>query len=151
MSTTPARVPRSAWAAVGAAAAAGAAWLGIPAPAALALGLALIAASAALPGERGRWTGIRAGGIGALLLAIRVLVGPATPAVPPLPDGTGPWRAVVESVGSPRDGSQTARLVLDTEAGQVVVAATLPAYPVVRAGGVVDVSGGVRSPPEDDP
>ena len=44
---------------------------------------------------------------GRLLLALRVLVGPGAPTVPPLPDGSGPWRAAVESVGSPRDGARS--------------------------------------------
>ena len=43
--------------------------------------------------------------------------------------GRGP--PSVESVGSPRDGDQVARLRLETAAGSVLVAATLPAYPVV--------------------
>ena len=41
---------------------------------------------------------------------------------------------VVESVGSPRDGDQVARLRLLVDAGEVAVAATLPAYPAVTAG-----------------
>src|SRR5262245_18821434 len=76
-----------------------------------------------------------AAGVGAGLLAMRVLLGPATPAAPALPDdGRGPWTAVVTSVGSPRDGKQVARLSLSTSAGELPVAATLPAFPAIAAG-----------------
>ncbi len=44
-------------------------------------------------------------------------LGPAAPPVAPLPDGSGPWTAVVESVGSPRDGDQVARLAAAGRAG----------------------------------
>ena len=84
-------------------------------------------------------------------MAIRVLVGPAAPVPSPLPEDGGPWTATVESVGSPRDGDQVARLRLETAAGPVVVAATLPAYPVVTAGAIVEVGGRLRPPPDDDP
>ena len=74
------------------------------------------------------------------------------PPVPPLPDGSGPWTAVVESVGSPRDGDQVARLALAGRAGgaRSAVAATLPAFPAVRAGDTVEVRGRLRPPPDDD-
>jgi competence protein ComEC len=161
------RVPRSAWLATGAALTAGWAWAGQPALAALAAGLlALAAGLAARPS--GAHEGVRgavpllAGGCGATLLALRVLLGPAAPPVPPLPDGSGPWTAVVESVGSPRDGDQVARLVLQAATsgapgvapgvapGPVRVAATLPAFPAVRAGDTVEVRGRLRPPPDDD-
>ena len=92
-----------------------------------------------------------AGGVGALLVALRVLFGPAPPPVPALPEDRGPWPAVVESVGSPRDGQQVARLLLQVVPGPVRVAATLPSYPTVRAGELVEVEGRLRPPPEDDP
>ena len=56
----------------------------------------------------------------------------------------------MESVGSPRDGDQVARLALGVEPGPVRVAATLPAFPAVRAGDTVEVRGRLRPPPEDD-
>jgi competence protein ComEC len=55
----------------------------------------------------------------------------------------------VESVGSPRDGAQVARLALAVDPGPVRVAATLPAFPGVRAGNTVTVSGRLRPPPDD--
>ena len=162
MSAAPVRVPRSAWLATGAAIAAGWAWAGQPPVAALIGGLLVLAAGlAARPsGVRGGVRGavpLLAGGTGATLLALRFLLGPAAPPVPPLPDGSGPWTAVVESVGSPRDGDQVARLALTVEPGPggvdpgaVRVAATLPAFPAVRAGDTVEVRGRLRPPPDED-
>ncbi len=151
MRAVPARAPRSAWLAVGAASAAGWVWAGQPAIGALVAGLLMIAAGlAARPsGFRGA-VPLLAGGTGAILLGLRVLLGPAAPPVPPLPDGSGPWTAVVESVGSPRDGDQVARLALRVEPGPVRVAVTLPAFPAVRAGDTVEVRGRLRPPPDDD-
>ncbi len=88
--------------------------------------------------------------VGGVLLALRVLAGPAGTAPPPLPVDAGPWTAAVESVGSPRDGAQVARLRLHTDGGEVPVAATLPAFPSIAAGDVVEVGGRLRPPPDDD-
>ncbi len=142
-------LPRSGWLAVGAAASAAVAYAGAPIAGALVAGLlALSGGLAARPARVG--VPLMAAGIGAVLLALRVLVGPAAPPVPALPSASGPWPAVVESVGSPRDGSQVARLVLQVEPGPVRVAATLPSFPTVRAGDLVAVDGRLRPPPEDD-
>ena len=54
-------------------------------------------------------------------------------------------------MSSAKDGSQVARLLLETGAGDVEVAATLPAFPVVAAGAVIEVDGSLRPPPDDDP
>jgi competence protein ComEC len=153
VSGAPARVPRSTWLAVGAALAAAWAWHGQPAVVPLLAGLAVVAAGL-VARETPRWrrpavTGTAAGS-GAALLALRILLGPAAPAIPPLPDDPGPWTAVVESVGSPRDGAQVARLALAVDPGPVRVAATLPAFPGVRAGDTVKVGGRLRPPPDDD-
>ena len=144
--------PRATWLAAGTAAGAAWAWVGLPVAAPLVAGLVLLAAGLGLRLARPRAAVIAiAAGAGAALLAARVLLGPAAEPLPPLPDGTGPWAAVVDSVGSPRDGSQVARLSLLVQPGPVAVAATLPAYPVVRAGATVEVSGRLRPPPDDDP
>ncbi len=151
MSGAPARVPRSAWLAVGAALAAAWAWFGLPTPLALVAGLLVLAGGlAARPRDVRHAAALAAVGAGATVLALRVLLGPAAPAVPPLPNGSGPWTAVVESVGSPRDGAQVARLALSVEPGPVRVAATLPAFPAVRSGDTVEVRGRLRPPPDDD-
>ncbi len=147
------RVPRSAWLAVGAALAATWAWLGLPSAAALAAGLGAMAMGLAAPPTSRLHAPARAVvavGVGTVLLAVRVLLGPAAPATPPLPGGSGPWPAVVESVGAPRDGAQMARLALLVDPGPVRVAATLPAFPGVRAGDAIEVGGRLRPPPDDD-
>jgi competence protein ComEC len=146
-------LPRATWVAIGVAASAAASGAGAPAAAVLATGLVAIALASGT-GSRlggGRRTAVLASGVGALLLALRVLLGPGTPPPPPLPDDEGPWTGVVESLGSPRDGKQVARLRLATGAGEVVVAATMPPFPAVAAGAVVAVDGRLRPPPEDDP
>ena len=68
--------------------------------------------------------------LGAAAVAIRLAVVPA--GAPPLdhpPDGNGPWHLVVEAVGSPRDGMQTATLATGNDGPSFRVAATLPRYP----------------------
>jgi competence protein ComEC len=146
-------VPRAGWLAAGVAGAATAAAHGMSPLAPLVVGLLLFAVGQVPSLAR---DGLRAAaspaGIGAILLAVRVLVGPAPPAIPMLPDeDRGPWTAVVESVGSPRDGKQVARLRLATVAGELSVAATLPAFPAIAAGDAIVVDGRLRPPPDDDP
>lgn len=85
--------------------------------------------------------------IGAGAIALRLALAPSGP--PTLdrpPDGDGPWRMVVEAVGSPRDGQQTATLATPADAAPILrVAATLPRYPVVVPGDLVVVEGSVRT------
>ena len=85
---------------------------------------------------------------GGLLVAGRLAVLPAPPPVAAtIPDGEGPWTAVVESVAPVRDGSQVANLAfLPPAEGRV--AATLPRYPEIEPGMRVSISGAVRPPPE---
>ena len=125
---------------------------GFPTAGVLVVGLLAFALAQASPrgSPSARGAGV-ATGVGAIALAIRVLLGPAAAPAPPLPDDRGPWTATVESVGSPRDGEQVARLRLHGESGDVPVAATLPAFPAVAAGDVVEVEGRLRPPPDDDP
>ena len=86
--------------------------------------------------------------IGTALLVVRLAVAPApAPVAAAIPEGRGPWVAVVESVGAPRDGSQVATLRLEGNEG-VGVAATLPRYPAVEPGDRVRVDGPIRAPPE---
>ena len=152
MSSAPARFPRSGWLAVGVAGAAAANAAGVPALLPVEAGVVVLVvglAERAVP-ARARMA-VAALGLGAVLLGLRVLFGPGAAAATPLPGDAGPWTAVVESVGSPRDGAQVARLRLTTESGEVAVAATLPAFPPIAAGDVVDVGGRLRPPPDDDP
>ncbi len=152
MSSPRGRLPRGGWLAIGVAGGAAATMGGIPAAGVLAVGLVVFALARAAPmgSASTRAAGV-AVGIGAVALAIRVLLGPAAVAPPPLPDDRGPWTATVESVGSPRDGEQVARLRLHGDRGDVSVAATLPAFPEIAAGDFVKVDGRLRPPPDDDP
>jgi competence protein ComEC len=150
-------MPRSGWLAIGATAAAlagpaAAAALGSRAPLGLVavgivlLGLALVGAgtNAARPRQ------IAALAVGAAAIALRLAVagGGAEPA-PPLPDGAGPWSAIVEGVGTPRDGQQVATIRLDSEGG-LRVAATLPRYPAIAPGDAIRLAGRLQPPPADD-
>ena len=150
-------MPRAAWIAVGAVAAA---WL-IPttglaiSAAAAAVGLAAARLTATsgvgVRAGHGRATRILAATIGFLVIWIRLVAsGPDASAVrEPLPDDRGSWVMQVEAVGSPRDGQQTATLRLVPPAVAALrVAATLPAYPVVIPGDVVTVEGSIRPPPD---
>ncbi len=152
MSGAPARVPRGAWVAAGAAAAAAWAWFSLPAVVPIVAGLvALLFGLAVRPPRAGSAVATIAAGGGALLIGMRVLLGPAAPPPPPLPTGSGPWTAEVVAVGSPLDGQQTVRLNLEVDPGPVPVAATLPAFPAVRSGYLIEVGGRLRPPPDDDP
>lgn len=147
-------MPRSGWVAAGMAAAAAAnGTVGTGAMAVLVAGLLVMATGLGIPAiARGHArVPLIATGLGVVMLAFRILVGPPSASPSPLPVDGGPWQAVVESVGAPRDGAQVARLRLRTPAGDVVVAATLPAFPVMTAGAVVEVDGRLRPPPDDHP
>jgi competence protein ComEC len=86
---------------------------------------------------------------GAAAIAVRLAVLPAAPPPPDRPpEGDGPWRMVVESVGSPRDGKQTATLATTGDGPEIKVAATLPRYPVVIPGDTVAVDGSIRVRPD---
>ncbi len=97
--------------------------------------------------------------VGALAIGIRLVVGGVGPptVAEPLPDGRGPWLALVESLGSNRDGQQVATLGVIGPPGSEVasgpswhVAATLPRYPAIEPGQVVEVDGALE-PPADGP
>ncbi len=87
---------------------------------------------------------------GAMLVATRVGLGSAigSPATGMLPDGEGPWPAVVESVGTPHDARQQVILRFESPAG-LRVAASLPRFPGVEPVERVELSGPL-SPPGDD-
>jgi competence protein ComEC len=55
---------------------------------------------------------------------------------------------VVESVGSPRDGKQVATLGSQEDHAPLRLAASLPAYPAVEPGTVVEVAGRTRPRPD---
>ena len=142
------RSGRLAIGAIGAAVAAGQV-----APGHLAAAIALALAAVLLLGEVGArptgrsWLPIV---VGAGLIALRLVFvtgGPAPLDVPPT--GSGPWHMIVEGVGSPRDGQQTATLATPSDGSAVVrVAATLPRYPQVVPGDHVIVDGAIRDRPD---
>lgn len=149
-------MPRSGWLAVGAAVAA----LLAPASGALVLGLAVGAATAGAlatgAGAAGRPRSTRFSErhwrspawpilAGAGAIAVRLLLGATGPPAEGMPAGSGPWTAIVEAVGSPLDGSQTATIQLEGTA--LRVAATLPRYPAIGPGDRIRVEGEIRSPP----
>jgi competence protein ComEC len=139
-------MPASGWLAIGSVVAALVApGAGVTVVALVAAGLAAAAWGVAHPTSR---RSLLAVAIGAVLLVIRLAVAPAPPPVAAaVPEGRGPWLAVVESVGAPRNGSQVATLGLEANEG-VAVAATLPRYPAVEPGNRVRVDGAIRPPPE---
>jgi len=163
-------MPRSAWLAVGVAlgAAAGAIagkGFGLAASASLTV-VALVAAAIVIGqrwggprdrGPRGRrsrnvWsTRLVAVGVGLTAISLRLAVGAsvASPSPTSLPEGSGPWTAVVISLGAPKSGAQLTTLRLGVGAG-LTVAATLPRYPEIEPGDQIRVAGELRLPPDDD-
>jgi competence protein ComEC len=92
---------------------------------------------------------------GALLIGLRLLTLPADDpgdASSRLPEGRGPWSAIVESISPVRDGQQVATLRLVDVLGaepraESLVAATLPRYPAIEPGNGVTVDGTIEPPP----
>ena len=142
-------MPRSGWLAIGAIG--GALAVAVDDRRALAailgaVGLTMIVALAVASPWRPR---LFAMSIGAIAILARAIVLPGSAALDGAPDGSGPWRMVVESIGSPREGQQVATLRTDANAGSSFrLAATLPRYPAVEPGDVIDVGGRTRPRPD---
>jgi competence protein ComEC len=143
-------MPRAGWLSVGAVVAALA--TGLDDRRALAgmaglVGIALIGSLAAGRGWRARLVAIS---IGAAAITGRAILLPSAPSGAGAPDGSGPWPMVVETIGSPRDGKQTATLrsVAADGSGEFRVAATLPRYPELEPGDIVNVEGRTRPRPD---
>ena len=121
-------------------------WPALGALLAVATALCVTRAGAGRPAVAGR-AGV-AVTIGAIAVATRLALGPAAPPPVAIPQGGGPWAAVVEAVAAPRDGEQPATLrLLDPD---LRIAATLPRFPQIEPGDAVTVAGAFR-PPTDDP
>ncbi len=117
---------------LGAGAVAGIGWLVQAATSRRQLGLALFTVAA-----------------GVAAIGLRSLIAPpVVPASVPLPPGPGPWGAVVESVGSLRDGDRPA--IVELEPGGILLAATLPAWPIVVPGDRVTIDGPLEPRPDGD-
>jgi len=87
---------------------------------------------------------------GLIAISLRALLLPAGSTHPvALPTGTGPWKAAVVSVGSPKAGSRLAVITLDAPSG-ITIAATLPWYPEVVPGDRIETSGAIQPPPATD-
>jgi competence protein ComEC len=151
-------VPRSGWLAIGSVLAALAGppaidRLGVVGGSALVTFLALVVATIGLGGSRWRVTRLPARrrllplAVGAVAIALRLLLTGPPATEPSIPVGDGPWTANVVGVGSPRGGQQSATLVL--EPGGLRVAATLPRYPEVGPGDRVSTSGRLEPLPGD--
>ncbi|HLX34009.1 MAG TPA: ComEC/Rec2 family competence protein [Candidatus Limnocylindrales bacterium] len=111
--------------------------------AALAIGTRVLSTS----GGAGRRRDLLPVGAGLALIGLRALLTPAV-STPTLPAGDGPWTATVISVGAEHGPTRPAILRLDVPAG-LVVAATLPSYPIVGADDRVDVTGPMEAPTAD--
>jgi competence protein ComEC len=150
-------MPRSGWLALGAVAAAlGGEVLGLRAVAGgLSLGTALLlmlGAGTSRSFRRRFLPPVVAVLVAAAAIAVRiVLLPPSTAATAVLPDGDGPWPAVVVATGSPREGQQVATVEVAGPTGALFrLAATLPRYPVIAPGEHVIV-GGRPEPRPDSP
>lgn len=143
-------MPRAAWVALGAAAAAlTATELGVRAAlGGVAIGLALAIGAATIRGRRGHRgrTPIAAGMLGASLLAVRILaVGPPPMAQADLVGQDGTWRGAISTLSAPLDGRQRATLRLE---GGSLVALTAPRYPQLRVADQVRVAGTLEAVPD---
>jgi hypothetical protein len=141
-------MPRSGWLAIGAIVGAIAVGLGDSRATAAALGgVALLLIASFGLGARTRLPLI-ALSIGVSAIVARAILLPGSTAFDGAPDGSGPWRMVVESIGSPREGHQVATLRTTAAAGPAFrLAATLPRYPPVEPGDIVEVGGRTRARP----
>ena len=141
-------MPRSWWLACGAVAGALAVASGSTLAIASVLGLAAAAVVMAVAFTRQRILLI-AFGVGVIAVLIRGLTLPASAELTGVPSGSGPWKMLVESIGSPREGHQvaTVRTLPDGPEG-FRLAATLPRYPQVEPGDRIEVGGRVRERPD---
>jgi competence protein ComEC len=117
---------------------------------ALILGLAFAPARSTVRRRLRRWTPLV---VGMALIGLRAATAMPPAATTDLPSGSGPWRAVVQSVGSPKGATRPAVLAVqldDAGTTTLLVAATLPWYPEVAAGDEIDVTGPIEPPPDGD-
>ena len=116
----------------------------------LALVLALVAACLGLVRRRPAARAAAATAIGFVFVLGRVALAGSMPpsAAGPerLPTGEGPWAVRVESIASPKDGTQ--RFVGGLDGTELRVDVTAPRYPVLVVGDRVEVLGALRAPPE---
>ena len=85
--------------------------------------------------------------VGVLAIGLRVALQSGGPDLAGLPEGSARWTGIVESIGSPREGSIPLTVQLDV--GDVRITATVPRYPIVQPGDRVALTG-TLAPPGDD-
>jgi competence protein ComEC len=130
----------------------GAAGVGVAAVVAVGFGVAALAPRAAQAARHQELSrGLVAASLGAALVAARLAFalaagGGSTAGATPLPTGTGPWQATIESAHVSR-GQQIATISLAGGAGDAAIScsAQMPAYPRLIAGDIVSWTGRVRA------
>jgi competence protein ComEC len=146
-------MPRSGWLGVGAVAAA---LVGevlgvrvVAASVAASAALLLMLGSTASMATRRRMVPALAVLCASAAMAARMTVLPAATTAQYLPEGDGPWHAVVVATGSPREGRQSATIELIEPSGvSVRLAAILPRYPIVAPGQRVALDGSPEARPD---
>jgi competence protein ComEC len=142
-------MPRSAWLAVGAVVGALAASAADPRALAALLGACAVVLGAAVTARAAWRPRLIAIAIGAAAIVVRGALAPAANSLDGLPVGSGPWRMTVEAVGSPREGHQVGTLrSVGWEGASFRLAATLPRYPEIEPGDVIQVEGRTRPRPD---
>jgi competence protein ComEC len=142
-------MPRSGWLAIGAVAAALAVLQHDARLIWAAVAGAVVAGAIAVGWFRSGRAPLAAIAVGSSLIVLRATVVAPPPAPDGAPEGAGPWTMVVESVSSPRDGDQVATLrTVEGRTDGFRLAATLPRYPPVEPGDIVDVEGHARARPD---
>ncbi len=154
-------LPRPAWLALGAIAAAGASSYApvggaaanqVAVAAAVATSLAVAGCACHASGRRRAARFMAVSALGAALIAGRlaagvVVTGAGSPGPTPLPVGTGTWQATVESAHTTR-GQQVA--TIDIAEPPVRCSALMPAYPRLAYGDLVSWTGRVRALTDSD-
>ena len=121
-----------------------AAWPGL---ASMLLALAIAATSSASPRRRSSARLLLTATFGAVLIALRVAGGGSTLPPPSLPGDEARWDAVVESISSPRGGTQVAVVRIDEPS--LRVSATLPRFPEILPGDRIEIGGRLVAPGDD--
>ncbi len=157
-------LPRAAWLALGAIAAAllaggGRFDAGLPALLVVVIGAGILVGAVATLARRHMAVAALLLGLGAVALraGIGLIAAPAAPTLP-LPTGSGPWSAQVVDVSSPAGDQQRAFLQLSLAGpaegeptGRWLVYAWLPRHPSLVPGDRLSLRGALDAPPEDSP
>src|SRR5258707_11039285 len=113
-----------------------------------AVGLAAVALRGAAGSSLAR-RGVGPLAVGLLLIGLRGWTTAQASIPVTLPTGEGPWAGTIVSVGSANGPTRPAVVRLDVPDG-LIVAATLPLYPVVGADDRISLRGPLQPPPQGD-